>query len=152
MSQDESVYILAERIAKAELAIGIAENRVRNPQAFERKVRDNMLERAQQRGTGWLVEQWLRFGCDIPHDLQQHKPSRDEINAKKPALCRRCGIALAYDPVRRVEMIDGWPVSVSPCARGKNATDTEYETICATYQEREELGLVRPWRLDPVAV
>jgi len=152
MSQDESVYILAERIAKAELAIGIAENRVRNPSAFERKVRDNMLERAQQRGTGWLVEQALRFGVDVPAQLQQHKPSRDEINAKKPALCRKCGIALAYDPVRRVEMIDGWPVAVSPCARGKNATDTEYETICATYQEREELGLVRPWRLDPVAV
>lgn len=149
MSQDESVYILAERIAKAELAIGIAENRVRNPSAFERKVRDNMLERAQQRGTGWLVEQAMRFGVDIPAQLQQHKPSRDEINAKKPALCRKCGIALAYDPVRRVDVIDGWPVAVAACARGRG--EETYET-CHTYQEREELGLVRPWHLDELAV
>lgn len=149
MSHDESVYILAERIAKAELAIGIAENRVRNPSAFERKVRDNMLERAQQRGKGWLVEQAMRFGVDIPAQLQQHKPSRDEINAKKPALCRKCGIAHAYDPVRRVEVIDGWPVAIAPCARGRG--EETYET-CHTYQEREELGLVRPWHLDELAV
>lgn len=149
MNENGSVYILCERIAKAELAIGIAENRVRNPTAFERKVRDNMLERAQQRGTGWLVEQAMRFGCDIPLDLQQHKPTRDEINAKKPALCSRCGIALAYDPVRRVKVIDGWPVAVSPCARGKSAD--EYETACYTYQEREESGLVRPWHLNELA-
>jgi hypothetical protein len=149
MNENGSIYILAERIAKAELAIGIAENRVRNPQAFERKVRDNMLERAQQRGTGWLVEQGLRFGCDIPHDLAQHKPTRDEVNAKKPALCRKCGIALAYDPVRRIEIVDGWPIALSPCARGRG--EETYET-CHTYQEREEVGLVRPWRLDPVVV
>lgn len=149
MNENGSIYILAERIAKAELAVGIAENRVRNPTAFERKVRDNMLERAQQRGTGWLVEQAMRFGVDIPAQLQQHKPSRDEINAKKPAICRKCGIALAYDPVRRVEIVEGWPVAVSPCARGRG--EETYET-CHTYQEREALDLVRPWRLDPVAV
>lgn len=148
MTENGSIYVLAERIAKAELAKGIQENRVRNPDAFLRKVRDNMLERAQQRGTGWLVEQAQRFGCDIPHDLAQHKATRDEINAKKPALCRKCGIALAYDPVRRVQMIDGWPVAVSPCARGRS--EETYET-CAIYQEREALDLVRPWRLDQVA-
>jgi hypothetical protein len=142
MNDQDSIYILAERIAKAELAIGIAENRVRNPSAFERKVRDNMLERVQQRGTGWLVEQGNRFGVDIPAQLQKHQPTRDEIAAKKPAICRTCGIALAYDPVRRIEIVDGWPFAVSPCARGKGEATT---IDCYTYQERSELGLIRPY-------
>ena len=98
-----------------------------------------MLERAQQRGTGWLVEQALRFGCEIPHDLEQHKPTRDEVNAKKPALCRKCGIAFSYDPVRRVQIVEGWPIAVSPCARGRG--EETYET-CPTYQEREELNIL----------
>jgi len=149
MDATSSVYQLAESIARVEMNRGMEEGRVKSPDAFLRKVRDNMLERAQQRGTGWLVEQGLRFGCDIPHDLEQHKPTRDEINAKKPALCRKCGIALAYDPLRRVEVVDGWPVAVSPCARGRG--EETYET-CHTYQEREELGLVRPWHLDELAV
>ena len=149
MDATSSVYQLAESIARVEMNRGMEEGRVKSPDAFLRKVRDNLLERAQQRGTGWLVEQGLRFGCDIPHDLEQHKPTRDEINAKKPALCRKCGIALAYDPVRRVEIVEGWPVAVSPCARGRG--EETYET-CHTYQEREELGLVRPWHLDELAV
>jgi len=148
MTENGSIYILAERIAKAELAKGIQENRVRNPDAFVRKVRDNMLERAQLRGTGWLVEQALRFGCDIPADLTQHKPTRDELIAKKPALCPRCGIALGYDPVRRIRIVDGWPISVTPCAKGKS--EDTYET-CTTYQERHDAGLVRPWDVDQVA-
>ena len=149
MDATSSVYQLAESIARVEMNRGMEEGRVKSPDAFLRKVRDNMLERAQQRGTGWLVEQALRLGCDIPHDLEQHKPTRDEINAKKPALCRKCGIALAYDPVRRVEVIEGWPIAVSPCARGRG--EETYET-CHTYQEREELGLVRPWHFDELAV
>jgi hypothetical protein len=149
MDATSSVYQLAESIARVEMNRGMEEGRVKSPDAFLRKVRDNLLERAQQRGTGWLVEQGLRFGCDIPHDLEQHKPTRDEINAKKPALCRKCGIALAYDPVRRVEIVEGWPVALSPCARGRG--EETYET-CHTYQEREELGLVRPWHLDELAV
>ena len=149
MDATSSVYHLAESIARVEMNRGMEEGRVKSPDAFLRKVRDNLLERAQQRGTGWLVEQGLRFGCDIPHDLEQHKPTRDEINAKKPALCRKCGIALAYDPVRRVEIVEGWPVALSPCARGRG--EETYET-CHTYQEREELGLVRPWHLDELAV
>jgi hypothetical protein len=142
MNEQNSVYILAERIAKAELAVGISENRVRNPTAFERKVRDNMLERVQQRGTSWLVEQGNRFAVDIPAELQKHQPTRDEIAAKKPALCRTCGIALGYDPLRRVEIVDGWPFAVSPCARGKGEAST---IECYTYQERSELGLVRSY-------
>ena len=147
MSEQDTIYMLAERIAKAELHIGIKENRVRNPSAFERKVRDNMLERTQQRGTGWLVEQGNRFGVDIPEALKKHQPTPDEVTAKKPAVCRTCGIALFYDPLRRVEILDGWPFAVSPCARGKSDT-----TTCYTYQEREEANLIRPWRFSPAVV
>jgi len=149
MDATSSVYHLAESIARVEMNRGMEEGRVKSPDAFLRKVRDNMLERAQQRGTGWLVEQAMRHDIPIPLDLQKHAPTRDEIIAKKPAICRKCGIALAYDPVRRVEIVDGWPVAVSACARGRG--EETYET-CHTYQEREELGLVRPWHLDELAV
>jgi hypothetical protein len=149
MDATSSVYQLAESIARVEMNRGMEEGRVKSPDAFLRKVRDNMLERAQQRGTGWLVEQAMRHDIPIPLDLQKHAPTRDEIIAKKPAICRKCGIALAYEPVRRVEIVDGWPVAVSPCARGRG--EETYET-CHTYQEREELGLVRPWHLDELAV
>lgn len=132
MNTTDTIYILAERIAKAELAKAIEENRVRSPQAFERKVRDNMLERVQVRGTGWLVEQAMRFGVEVPHELQQHKPSRDEINAKKPALCPACGLAVPFDPVRRVQIIDGWPVSVKACAL-RQRDDHE---VCGEWQAR----------------
>ena len=142
MDATSSVYHLAESIARVEMNRGMEEGRVKSPDAFLRKVRDNMLERTQQRGTGWLVEQAMRHDIPIPLDLQKHAPTRDEIIAKKPALCRACGIAVPYDPLRRVEIIDHWPIAVSECARGKNA-----ETVmgCYTYQERSELGLIRPF-------
>ena len=113
-----SVYLLAERIARAETQRGIEEGRVRNAISFERKVRDNMLERVQQRGTGWLVEQGIRWDCDIPDDLAQHKPTREERQRKQPTACPTCGVFVRYDPARRIRMIDEWPYSVSNCALG----------------------------------
>jgi hypothetical protein len=47
-----------------------------------------------------------------------------------------------YDPLRRVEIIDHWPIAVSECARGKSE---ESVMDCYTYQERSELGLIRPF-------
>ena len=145
MDATSSVYHLAESIARVEMNRGMEEGRVKSPDAFLRKVRDNMLERAQQRGTGWLVEQAMRHDIPIPLDLQKHAPTRDEIIAKKPAMCRTCGIAVPYDPLRRVEIVDDWPFAASDCARGKNA---ETFIDCYTYQERSELGLVRPFPRD----
>ncbi|MGI9116393.1 MAG: hypothetical protein ACR2JV_02000 [Gaiellales bacterium] len=132
MSTDSSTYTLAERIAQAELDKAIAENRVRSPEAFARKVRDNMLERAEVRGAGWLVEQAMRFGVEIPHELQQHKPTRDEINAKKPAICPACGMTVPFDPTRAVRMIDGWPFSVKQCAMRRR---DDFEA-CNDYRRR----------------
>jgi hypothetical protein len=81
MKTDSPTYILCERIARAELAKAAQENRVRNPDAFQRKVRDNMLERAEQRGAPWLVEQAARFGVDIPDDLKVTGSPVEHVNA-----------------------------------------------------------------------
>lgn len=113
-----SVYLLAERIARAETKRGVDEGRIRNAVSFERKVRDNLLERVQQRGTGWLVEQALRWDCDVPDDLADHKPSKHEQHLKRPALCPTCGVTVPYDPKRPVRLIDNWPWTVTSCARG----------------------------------
>lgn len=125
-----SVYRLAEKIAAAELAKATLENRVRNPDAFSRKVRDNMLERTQQRGTTWLVEQAGRFGIETPEDLKHHVPTRMERDMKKPALCTTCGVCLPYDPARNVRVVEGWPWAVSPCGRGYAVPN------CRVFQER----------------
>lgn len=125
-----ATFILAERIAKAEVAKGTSEGRVRNPSAFERKVRDNMLERTAQRGTGWLVEQGIRWDVDIPAELREHEPSREDRLVKRPALCRTCGVCVEYAEHRRVELVDSWPVAVDDCARGYDVAD------CHRFQER----------------
>jgi len=130
MQTDSPTYILCERIARAELAKAAQENRVRNPDAFQRKVRDNMLERAEQRGAPWLVEQAARFGVDIPDELRQHVPSVEDRNARKPALCSTCGVCLYYREDRKVTMVEGWPVASSACGRGYDVAD------CHQFQER----------------
>lgn len=130
MQTDSPTYILCERIARAELAKAAQENRVRNPDAFQRKVRDNMLERAEQRGAPWLVEQAARFGVDIPDELREHVPSVEDRNARKPALCSTCGVCLYYREDRDVTIVEGWPVASSACGRGYPISD------CHQFQER----------------
>lgn len=130
MDATSPTFILAERIAAAELKIGLDENRVRNPDAFRRKVRDNLLERTSQRGTAWLIEQARRFGAEIPDELEPYAeqiPTTDRL----PVLCATCGVCIRRGarPIETV-VIDGWPVSVALCVRGYNVSD------CYEYQER----------------
>lgn len=132
----DSVFLLAERIARAELVKGQAEGRVRNATAFERKVRDNLLERTQQRGSTWLVEQASRFGIDIPADLEPAEPTKLDKVRRKPALCRTCGITVEHNPNRPIEIIDDWPVAVADCARSYDVPDCRY------FQERGHNPLV----------
>jgi hypothetical protein len=72
----------------------------------------------------------LRWAVDIPDELREHKPSRDDVLRKRPALCPTCGICVEYDELRAVRLIDGWPISVAPCARAYEVAD------CHRFQER----------------